>query len=173
MYMLNMVIILIVMYCNVVTAIDKIPTYLLRFNITVPLPGVYVFRGPIYSELLIPAAICKLILSIYRPLAANWLNLVRRAHPYLILILILILTMSSLLYVCLYCLVSFTYTYQDSYSVIVLQPRRHIRATVATVSTKGWHKRADKCHLNHDCQLFGTLLSWDIGTEKMTSPPCR
>ena len=32
MYMLNMVIILIVMYCNVVTAIDKIPTYLLRFN---------------------------------------------------------------------------------------------------------------------------------------------
>ena len=33
MYMLNMVIILIVMYCNVVTAIDKIPTYLLRFNI--------------------------------------------------------------------------------------------------------------------------------------------
>ena len=30
--MLNMVIILIVMYCNVVTAIDKIPTYLLRFN---------------------------------------------------------------------------------------------------------------------------------------------
>ena len=31
-YMLNMVIILIVMYCNVVTAIDKIPTYLLRFN---------------------------------------------------------------------------------------------------------------------------------------------
>ena len=34
MYMLNMVIILIIMYCNVVTAIDKIPTYLLRFNIT-------------------------------------------------------------------------------------------------------------------------------------------
>ena len=34
MYMLNMVIILIVMYCNVVTAIDKIPTYLLRFNTT-------------------------------------------------------------------------------------------------------------------------------------------
>ena len=32
MYMLNMVIILIVMYSNVVTAIDKIPTYLLRFN---------------------------------------------------------------------------------------------------------------------------------------------
>ena len=32
MYMLNMVIILIVMYCNVVTAIDKMPTYLLRFN---------------------------------------------------------------------------------------------------------------------------------------------
>ena len=32
MYMLNMVIILIVMYCNVVTAIDKIPMYLLRFN---------------------------------------------------------------------------------------------------------------------------------------------
>ena len=32
MYMLNMVIIFIVMYCNVVTAIDKIPTYLLRFN---------------------------------------------------------------------------------------------------------------------------------------------
>ena len=32
MYMLNMVIILIVMYCNVVTAIDKIPTYLLHFN---------------------------------------------------------------------------------------------------------------------------------------------
>ena len=32
MYILNMVIILIVMYCNVVTAIDKIPTYLLRFN---------------------------------------------------------------------------------------------------------------------------------------------
>ena len=32
MYMLNMVIILIIMYCNVVTAIDKIPTYLLRFN---------------------------------------------------------------------------------------------------------------------------------------------
>ena len=32
MYMLNMVIILIVMYCNVITAIDKIPTYLLRFN---------------------------------------------------------------------------------------------------------------------------------------------
>ena len=32
MYMLNMVIILIVMCCNVVTAIDKIPTYLLRFN---------------------------------------------------------------------------------------------------------------------------------------------
>ena len=31
-YMLNMVIILIVMYCNVVTAIDKIPTYLLHFN---------------------------------------------------------------------------------------------------------------------------------------------
>ena len=30
--MLNMVIILIVMYCNVVTAIDKIPTYLLCFN---------------------------------------------------------------------------------------------------------------------------------------------
>ena len=37
MYMLNMVIILIVMYCNVVTAIDKIPTYLLRFNITIPI----------------------------------------------------------------------------------------------------------------------------------------
>ena len=37
MYMLNMVIILIVMYCNVVTAIDKIPTYLLRFNKTVRL----------------------------------------------------------------------------------------------------------------------------------------
>ena len=34
MYMLNMVIILIVMYCNVVTAIDKIPTYLLRFNMS-------------------------------------------------------------------------------------------------------------------------------------------
>ena len=32
MYMLNMVIILIVMYCNVIIAIDKIPTYLLRFN---------------------------------------------------------------------------------------------------------------------------------------------
>ena len=32
MYMLNMVIILIMMYCNVITAIDKIPTYLLRFN---------------------------------------------------------------------------------------------------------------------------------------------
>ena len=32
MYMLNMVIILIVMYCNVITAIDKIPMYLLRFN---------------------------------------------------------------------------------------------------------------------------------------------
>ena len=32
MYMLNMVIILIVTYCNVVTAIDKIPTYLLHFN---------------------------------------------------------------------------------------------------------------------------------------------
>ena len=32
MYMLNMVIILIIMYSNVVTAIDKIPTYLLRFN---------------------------------------------------------------------------------------------------------------------------------------------
>ena len=32
MYMLNMVIILIVMYCNVVTAIDKIPMYLLCFN---------------------------------------------------------------------------------------------------------------------------------------------
>ena len=32
MYILNMVIILIVMYYNVVTAIDKIPTYLLRFN---------------------------------------------------------------------------------------------------------------------------------------------
>ena len=32
MYILNMAIILIVMYCNVVTAIDKIPTYLLRFN---------------------------------------------------------------------------------------------------------------------------------------------
>src|ERR1700744_1380200 len=39
MYMLNMVIILIVMYCNVVTAIDKIPTYLLRFNITFCLHG--------------------------------------------------------------------------------------------------------------------------------------
>ena len=37
MYMLNMVIILIVMYCNVVTAIDKIPTYLLRFNKLVPI----------------------------------------------------------------------------------------------------------------------------------------
>ena len=36
MYMLNMVIILIVMYSNVVTAIDKIPTYLLRFNTTCP-----------------------------------------------------------------------------------------------------------------------------------------
>ena len=36
MYMLNMVIILIVMYCNVVTAIDKIPTYLLRFNKNLP-----------------------------------------------------------------------------------------------------------------------------------------
>ena len=35
MYMLNMVIILIVMYSNVVTAIDKIPTYLLRFNSSV------------------------------------------------------------------------------------------------------------------------------------------
>ena len=32
MYILNMVIILIIMYCNVVTAIDKIPTYLLCFN---------------------------------------------------------------------------------------------------------------------------------------------
>ena len=32
MYVLNVVIILIVMYCNVVTAIDKIPTYLLHFN---------------------------------------------------------------------------------------------------------------------------------------------
>ena len=31
MYMLNMVIILIVMYCNAVTAIDKIPTYLLCY----------------------------------------------------------------------------------------------------------------------------------------------
>ena len=39
MYMLNMVIILIVMYCNVVTAIDKIPTYLLRFNINYPTPN--------------------------------------------------------------------------------------------------------------------------------------
>ena len=32
MYMLDMVIILIVMYSNVVTAIDKIHTYLLCFN---------------------------------------------------------------------------------------------------------------------------------------------
>ena len=44
MYMLNMVIILIVMYCNVVTAIDKIPTYLLRFNTSMACgrDGVYV-----------------------------------------------------------------------------------------------------------------------------------
>ena len=34
MYMLNMVIILIVMYCNVVTAVDKIPMYLLHFNMS-------------------------------------------------------------------------------------------------------------------------------------------
>ena len=40
MYMLNMVIILIVMYSNVVTAIDKIPTYLLRFN----MKSINVFR---------------------------------------------------------------------------------------------------------------------------------
>ena len=32
MYMLNMVIILIVMYSNVITAIDKIHVYLLHFN---------------------------------------------------------------------------------------------------------------------------------------------
>ena len=41
MYMLNMVIILIVMYSNVVTAIDKIPTYLLRFNNTRFYQGIY------------------------------------------------------------------------------------------------------------------------------------
>ena len=44
MYILNMVIILIVMYSNVVTAIDKIPTYLLRFN-TPDLHAFIVLRG--------------------------------------------------------------------------------------------------------------------------------
>ena len=43
MYMLNMVIILIIMYCNVVTAIDKIPTYLLRFNMAVHFPAHSIF----------------------------------------------------------------------------------------------------------------------------------
>ena len=41
--------------------------------------SVCVLRGPIYTELLIPAGVCKLILSIYRSLAANLV--VRHAHP--------------------------------------------------------------------------------------------
>ena len=56
MYMLNMVIILIVMYCNVVTAIDKIPTYLLCFNT---------------PHLLVP---CSLTLS--HPIDPHW------SHPF-------------------------------------------------------------------------------------------
>ena len=50
MYMLNMVIILIVMYCNVVTAIDKIPTYLLRFNSLIARTGHHQFAPSVASS---------------------------------------------------------------------------------------------------------------------------